>query len=84
MTELEKCSDRVVRVLAQKAKTVSIKNKGEKYFDITELAKIVCAIDIIDKYCGEKQSKCECKKPSFSKTFEVDFNMICDRCGKIL
>ena len=46
--------------------------------EIIELQK---AIELLNKVVNYKPQKCKCKKATFTRTVDTDFNCLCGKCG---
>lgn len=46
--------------------------------EIIELQK---AIELLNKVVNYKPQKCKCRKATFTRTVDADFNCLCGKCG---
>ena len=46
--------------------------------EIIELQK---AIELLNKVVNYKPRKCKCRKATFTRTVDADFNCLCGKCG---
>lgn len=46
-----------------------------------EIIEIQNAIKLLNKVVNYKPQKCECKRATFTRTVDADFNCLCGKCG---
>ena len=46
-----------------------------------EIIELQNAIELLNKVVNYKPQKCKCKKATFTRTVDADFNCLCGKCG---